>query len=148
MFEDLSQQAWVKYWSAVHFYQQHILNLKKTRLNWSVSSNKNDIDIEIFRRAYCSTIEKKHNCKNIGTLFTGRTFTQKGERHLQKACTAKWPFSFTHLPLDKMATISTFSNAFSWMKSFIYWWKFHWSLFLRVQLIITQYWFRSWHGTE
>ena len=40
----------------------------------------------------------------------------------------------THLPLDKMAAIlqRIFSDAFSWMKSFVFWLKFHWSLFLRV----------------
>ena len=34
----------------------------------------------------------------------------------------------------KMATISQtiFSNVFSWMKSYVFWLKFHWSLFLRV----------------
>ena len=30
----------------------------------------------------------------------------------------------------------TFSSAFSWMKIFEFWLKFHWSLFLRVQLTI------------
>ena len=34
-----------------------------------------------------------------------------------------------------------FSYAFLWMKSFVFWLKFHWSLFLRVQLTITQCWF-------
>ena len=50
----------------------------------------------------------------------------------------------THLPLDKMAASSQtiFSDAFSWMKTFIFWSKFHWSLFLTVQFTITQYWFR------
>ena len=50
----------------------------------------------------------------------------------------------THLPLDKMAAISQtiFSDAFSWMKSFVFWLKFHWSVFLRVQLTITKHWFR------
>ena len=38
----------------------------------------------------------------------------------------------THLPLDKMVTVSQkiFSNAFSWMNSFVFWLKFHWSSFL------------------
>ena len=47
----------------------------------------------------------------------------------------------THLPLNKMATISQtiFSDAFSWMKIFVFWLKFHWSLFLRVQLTIAQH---------
>ena len=31
-----------------------------------------------------------------------------------------------------------FSDAFSWMKSFVFWLKFHWSLFLKVQLTISQ----------
>ena len=50
----------------------------------------------------------------------------------------------THLPLDKMVAISqmTFSNEISWMKSLIFWFEFRWSLFLRVQLKISQRWFR------
>ena len=50
----------------------------------------------------------------------------------------------THFPLDKMATISQtiFSDAFSLMKTFVFLSKFHWSLFLRVQLTMTQHWFR------
>ena len=48
----------------------------------------------------------------------------------------------THRPLDKMASISQtiFSNAFSWMKNFVF--GFYWSLFLMVQLTISQHWFR------
>ena len=40
----------------------------------------------------------------------------------------------THPSLDKMAAISQTlaSTAFSWMKSFIFRFEFHWSLFLRV----------------
>ena len=40
----------------------------------------------------------------------------------------------THIPLNKMATIlqTIFSDAVSWMKSFVFWLKFHWSLFLRM----------------
>ena len=39
----------------------------------------------------------------------------------------------THLPLDTMAAISLMicSDAFSWMKNFAFWLKFHWRLFLR-----------------
>ena len=56
----------------------------------------------------------------------------------------------TQISLDKVAAISqtTFSNAFSWMKSFVFRLKFHWSLFLKVQLIISQHWFRYWPGTN
>ena len=45
----------------------------------------------------------------------------------------------TLLHLDKMAANL---DAFSWMKSFVFWVKCHWSLFLRVQLTIVQRWFR------
>ena len=47
----------------------------------------------------------------------------------------------TYLPLDEMATVAqtTFSDAFSWMKSCVFWLKFQWSLFLRVQFTIIQY---------
>ena len=50
----------------------------------------------------------------------------------------------THLSLDKIATISQmiFPDAFSWMKSFVFWLKFPLSLFLRIQLTITQLWLR------
>ena len=60
-----------------------------------------------------------------------------------------WPikytwFLLTHWGRDKMAAISqtTLSNAFSWMKMFEFRLKFHWSLFLRVQLTIFKHWFR------
>ena len=45
---------------------------------------------------------------------------------------------------DKMDAISqtTFSSTFSWMKMFEFRLKFHWSLFLRVELTIFQHWFR------
>ena len=67
---------------------------------------------------------------------------------------AMWTLSvdtiLTHLPLDKMAAIlqTTFWNAFSWMKKFIFGFKFHWSLFLRVQLIVSELWYRQWLGAE
>ena len=56
----------------------------------------------------------------------------------------------THLPLDKMAAIlqTIFSDAFSWMKNFVFQIKFHWSLFLRVHFTVTQHWFRSGLGAE
>ena len=56
-------------------------------------------------------------------------------------CRLQGPFinGFTHL-LDKMAAFS--QMVFLWMQSFVFWLKFHWSLFLRVQLTITQHWFR------
>ena len=54
----------------------------------------------------------------------------------------------THWGRDEMDIISqtTFSNAFSWMKMYELRLRFHWSLFLRVQLKIIQHWFRWWLG--
>ena len=53
-------------------------------------------------------------------------------------------YSSPHWYLNKMATIlqTTFSNVFSWRKMFVFWLKFHCSLFLLVQQIISQNWFR------
>ena len=51
---------------------------------------------------------------------------------------------------DEMAAIFqiTLSNSFSWMKMLEFRSKFHWSLFLRVQLAIVHHWFRWWLGTD
>ena len=68
------------------------------------------------------------------------------------SCNGLLPGS-TKLILDTMLTLwgqdktdatsqKTFSSAFSWMKMFEFWLKFHWSLFLRAQLTIFQHWFR------
>ena len=45
----------------------------------------------------------------------------------------------THLNLKKMAAIlqTTFSNTFSVIKTYEFWFKFHWSSFIRVQLVIS-----------
>ena len=50
----------------------------------------------------------------------------------------------THEGRDKMAAIlqTRFWDVFSWMKSSVSWFEFPWSLFLRVQLTISQCWFR------
>ena len=55
-----------------------------------------------------------------------------------------WLHFFTQLPLDRMSAITwaIFWDEFSWMKSFVFWLRFHLSLFLRIQLTITQHWFR------
>ena len=51
---------------------------------------------------------------------------------------------------DTMAAINqkTFSNAISLMKMYDFLLRFHWSLFLRVQLTIFQHWFRQWLGAS
>ena len=51
---------------------------------------------------------------------------------------------FLNTLMNEMNNISqtTFSNVFSSMKMCKFRWKFHWSLFPRVQLTIFQHWFR------
>ena len=50
-------------------------------------------------------------------------------------------FLLTHWGRDKMATVfqMTFWNGFSWMKMYEFQVKFHWSLFLEVQLTTCQH---------
>ena len=51
--------------------------------------------------------------------------------------------NFNEFPLDKMAVISQtiFSNSFSWMTGFIFWFELHGSWFINVQLT-RSHWFR------
>ena len=67
-------------------------------------------------------------------------FTHYGWWHYISLCLYK----LTHWGRDKMDAIlqTTFSSAFSWMKMFEFRLKFHWSLFLRLQLTIFHHWFR------
>ena len=66
----------------------------------------------------------------------------------QNKAKQKCLYILTHWGRGKMAAISqtTSSNAFSWMKVYEFRLRFHWSLFLRVQLTIFQHWFRWWLG--
>ena len=52
-----------------------------------------------------------------------------------------WGELVNTLGLKKMATIfqTIFSNTFSWMKIYEFWLRFHWSLFVRVQLTTFQH---------
>ena len=50
----------------------------------------------------------------------------------------------THWDRDKMDVIpqAIYQNAVSLKKMFEFWFKFHWSLYIRVQITIFQHWFR------
>ena len=56
---------------------------------------------------------------------------------VEMTCTTVLVACHPHWSGDKMADIfqMTLSNAFSWIK-IVFWWKFHWNLFPRVQLAI------------
>ena len=86
-------------------------------------------DNEWFTHAYHSVGVSVHDCIPSQTLH----------------------FDWTELPhwgRDKMAAVSQtmFSNAFSWMKMYEFRLHFHWSLVLRLQLMIFQHLFRYWPG--
>ena len=61
-----------------------------------------------------------------------------------KSRISKLIYFLTHWDRDKMTAISQtiLSNSFSWMKILEFRLKFHWSLFLKVQLTIFQHWLR------
>ena len=58
-------------------------------------------------------------------------------RHMGEFAIDKW---FTHWGWDKMAAIF---KCISWMKIPLFWFKFHWNLFLRLNLTINPHWFRN-----
>ena len=43
---------------------------------------------------------------------------------------------------------SAFPDEFCWMEIIVFLVEFHWSVFLNVQLAISQHWFRQWFGTK
>ena len=61
-----------------------------------------------------------------------------------------YPLMFTKWARDNMAAIfrTKCRNGFSWMKIYEFRFKFHWSVFLVVQLRIFQHWFRKWFGDD
>ena len=72
-------------------------------------------------------------CLGLNVLNTDRYLS----RLRLKQCLSHWGW-------DKMDAISqtTFSSAFSWMRMYEFRLKFHWSLFLKVQLTVFKHWFR------
>ena len=66
-----------------------------------------------------------------------------------KSTKLKWSFLYSaHWERDKMATIyqTTFSNSFSWMKTYTFRLRFYRNLKPKVQLTIFQHLFRQWLG--
>ena len=88
---------------------------------------------------------------NHSIRFCNSIQHQSKIRHLGQNMCVRQPLNnfpvykeLTHWGRDKMAAVSqtTLSNAFSWMKMLEFRFKFHLSLFLRVQFTIFQHWFR------
>ena len=93
-------------------------------------------------------------CRLIGKSIVFKEFVQVKSNEAPNLCIAvphpRVTGIWTHWGRDIIAVISqtTFSNAFSWMKNFVFWFEFHWGLFLRVQSTIIQHWFRKWFGAD
>ena len=83
-------------------------------------------------------IDGDKSCYRSWLLAHTTTMFHCGLAYIGTGCGYMRPL-LTHLHLDKMAVISQtiFSNEFLWMKNFVFWFKFQWHLFLRVQLSIT-----------
>ena len=117
----------------------------RNKLNWNLNQNSNILKMDLKTpyaklRLFCFG----HNMlitqiQSVITSCTNIRYTA----HLWLSV-RRQARTLTHLPLDKRATIpqTIVLNAFSWMKSFIFWYKFHWILFLRIQLTRTQHWFK------
>ena len=98
---------------------------------------------EILSEIHAFSLKKMHSkmasakwrpfCLGLNVLNTDRYLS----RLRLKQCLLHWD-------RDKMDAISqtTFSSAFSWMRMYVFRLKFHWSLFLRVQLTVFKHWFR------
>ena len=98
--------------------------------------------------AHSSACKKQHiiMTSSNGNIFrvTGPLWGESTDDRWIVATVLSFLLELTHWGRHKMDAISqtTFSSAFSLMKIFELRLKFHWSLFLRVQLTIFQHWFR------
>ena len=98
---------------------------------------------------FCNMLTQIYSiCFPVGnTIEDGKVSANKFHDFLinvEPSLTTIRPTTLTHWGRDKMDDISqtTFSSAFSWIKIYEFRLKFHWGLFLRVQLTIFQHWFR------
>ena len=132
-----------------HLYEQSELWVSTVRISEETYCVKM---VTNYRYLQMSCTIQKHqfviNGGTVGCSHDNLQYHQIWQIGIMATPSFQWPTDghpgghLTHLPQDKMVTNSPFSNAFSWMKSFVLWFEFHWSLFLRVQFTISQHWFR------
>ena len=109
--------------------------------------------IFLFRLVWCVGVSGVWIVSGTGCIMldnTWRTATCKGTKSsLHCLPRMSWIY-LTHRGQDKTAVIfqTTFSNVFSWMKMYEFLLNLHWSVFQRIQLIISQHWFRWWLGVR
>ena len=112
-----------------------------------------NFQLEILIRSKISAIHKFHEnilesswnlSETIPWCWPGTHFTQSLWAHNPNLVKRRDALEISHWGRDKMASVSqtTLSNAFSWTKMLEFRLRFHWSLFLRVQLTVIQHCFR------
>ena len=98
-------------------------------------------------RAFClglNVLTKSTSKLGHGSLIASHRFTCMKPLIHTPTPSLTWSISVRTLRPRQMAAgfQTTFSNRFRWMKMYEFRLKFHWSLFLRVQLTIFHDWFR------
>ena len=140
---------------------QIITVTKCTRLSRTVKQSNRWQNYSISRRVHLYIMMQsnmtwhymkhdKNKCRNSIWISIHKIYP--GLNNILKiviVCQATWQLypccpPLTHWVRDKMAASlqTTFSNAFFSMKMFEFWLKFHWNMFLRVQLTISEHRFR------
>ena len=147
-----SNQHWFRYWlvawSAPSHYQNQCWNIVnetlRNKLQWIFSHNSNIfIQENAFESVVCEKAAFLSRPQCVKPILRKPWYDMSFVK--SEINTFFWGFySLTHWGRDKMDAVSqtTGSNAFSWMKMYWFWLKFHWTLFPRVQLTIFQHWFR------
>ena len=111
---------------------------------WSFFFHQNIRDINMNDRSKLLSIVVAFSQKHMNKRKNEVPIDWMPDHKSTEPSKIKW----THWVWDKMDPISqmTFSNAFSWMKIHEFRVRFHWNLFLRIELTILQHWFRKWLG--
>ena len=113
--------------------------------DWSASFSKHNTFHVIISTAFYAMQLELHKANQINGLVQ----EVQVQENVTAAFAMELPWAW-HWGQDKMAAISqtTLSNAFSWKKMSVFRLKFHWSLFLSVQLTIFRHCFRWWLGAD
>ena len=135
-----------------HRAHYDVIVMKSAKRNW-ISKTKPGINSSRSLHFNSQYMGKKFALDNygfslrLGMFFGGDTYWDTCRWQICEQCFIGVLYScmpFTHWDRDQMEATSqtTFLKAFSWMKMFEFQSKFHWSVFVRVQLTIFQHWFR------
>ena len=112
--------------SRSHMFRYSGRHRKAHAPKWTQGGGPTDSEYRLCVSAMYDCIKMKH------AVIPHRTHEHNTWLHINAS---------THLPMEKLGAISQkyFPDAFWGTKSHVFWLKFHWSLFLRVRLTITQH---------